>query len=115
MITISGNLNRKARVKDIPPAVKMSVQLDNQMSQLLIQDGSSGPENHMKPRNLKDYFKIICIIATIPSFTQTTPVQEAASPVIPAASAKYQLLILAWFWDIYLTCRKQKVGFCFTI
>ena len=87
------------------------------MSQLL--DDASAPKNHTKGKEFERLFQDYMHYHnhdTIPSFKQSSPPLEAAPPDIPAASEKVSaLLILAWFWDIYSTCIKQKVGFCFTI
>ena len=48
------NLLLKAQVQDIPPAVKKSVQLEDNMSQLL--DDASAPKNHTKANEFERLF-----------------------------------------------------------
>ena len=86
------NLLLKAQVHDIPPAVKKSVQLDYHMSQLL--DDVSAPKNHTKAKEFERLFQDYMHYRnhdTIPSFTQSRPVLEAAPPDMPAASEKVPL------------------------
>ena len=49
------NLLLKAQVQDIKPAVKKSVQLDDHMSQLLMQDDPFAPKNHT---DVKEFEKV---------------------------------------------------------
>ena len=111
----------KAQVQDIPPVIKKSIQLEDHMSQILTQDDSSAPENHTKlkvfVRLFRDYMHCYNY-DIIYSFTHTSPSLEAAPAAIQLLLRMHHLLrflILARFWDIYCTCIKQKVGFCFTI
>ena len=83
------NLLPKAHVQDIPPAVKKSIQLDDNMSQLL--DDSSAPKNHTKAKEFERLFQDYMHYRnhdTIPSFTQASPALEAVHPDIPAAFEK---------------------------
>ena len=48
------NLLLKAQERDITPAVKKSVQLDDHMSQLL--DDTSAPKNHTKAKEFERLF-----------------------------------------------------------
>ena len=100
------NLLLEAQVHDIPPAVKKSVQLDDHMSQLL--DDVSAPKNHTKAKEFERLFRDYMHYRnhdTIPSFTQSSPVVEAAPPDMPAASEKvsapYSSMVLGHLPNMY--------------
>ena len=61
------------------------------MSQLLMQDELSAPENHMKDKEFEGLFRDYMHHHhhdTIPSFTQNNPALEAAPTDIPPAFEK---------------------------
>ena len=99
------NLLLKAQVQDIPPAVKKSAQLDDNMSQLL-----NDSKNHTKAKEFERLFRDYMRYHnhnTIPSFKQASPALEAAPPDIPAASEKvlapssYSNMVLGHLPDMY--------------